>query len=189
MTNVISAFVRPIVERPFWLTMDSLQRGPFGVGVLEEGQFWLAVLSEFGEGFAELFHPGRMAKVMPPWDQDRGLTWHWDCWTFTALHCNSIGTDGSIIAPVQYNSLKEDGLRQLLIDPYVWSFRKVSDTTRVNESILADYLFDFWNSSNRHITSKDHPALKEPLVWSKRAKSVDDLVRVWRANGVFGLKS
>eukprot|EP01053_Blabericola_migrator_P004710 Blabericola_migrator_1__4709@NODE_2486_length_2692_cov_46_669714_g1558_i0_p1_GENE_NODE_2486_length_2692_cov_46_669714_g1558_i0NODE_2486_length_2692_cov_46_669714_g1558_i0_p1_ORF_typecomplete_len403_score42_48Branch/PF02485_21/3_3e05_NODE_2486_length_2692_cov_46_669714_g1558_i0831291 len=128
--------VRPMVERSHWVLMDWMHQGK-AAGSVDEGQHWIGVMAEYGEGFAEMFHPGKMAGVMPPWPEGDSLNWHVDCWpgySFHAPHCTALGTD-SHDKPRKFHTVLEAGVLELLNNSHVWSFRKVLDTTLVKTKV------------------------------------------------------
>eukprot|EP01054_Gregarina_sp_Poly1_P004937 Gregarina_sp_Poly_1__4936@NODE_2619_length_1909_cov_387_745928_g1661_i0_p1_GENE_NODE_2619_length_1909_cov_387_745928_g1661_i0NODE_2619_length_1909_cov_387_745928_g1661_i0_p1_ORF_typecomplete_len463_score58_96Branch/PF02485_21/0_00015_NODE_2619_length_1909_cov_387_745928_g1661_i0521440 len=182
--------VRATLERQDWKTSPWLSHGPQKSGVPDEGHNWKPIMAEFGEGFAEMIHPGPMQNVTSAWKTDEAMAFHLDCWGPT-IYCRDLGEgDG---APTAFSSLNAEKLRERLRNPNVWFLRKVDDWTSVkvengDKQPVSDFLFEFWESPHKALEVPYHDAIKDPVPISKGASSLKDLVKMWKEEKVFGLK-
>eukprot|EP01057_Protomagalhaensia_wolfi_P003903 Protomagalhaensia_wolfi_Nauph_80__3902@NODE_395_length_2612_cov_26_762923_g299_i0_p3_GENE_NODE_395_length_2612_cov_26_762923_g299_i0NODE_395_length_2612_cov_26_762923_g299_i0_p3_ORF_typecomplete_len146_score21_33_NODE_395_length_2612_cov_26_762923_g299_i09421379 len=142
-------------------------------------------MEEFGEGFAELIHPGPQAAFLDGWPSERGPHFHVDCWQTTPV-CGALGTNGTEM-PINFKQLPVDGFRALMQDPHTWFFRKVSDSALVGDTPMSDWLFEFWNSPSKNLRVALHPNMTDQIQRLKSAKDVDDLILHWKQDNVFGL--
>eukprot|EP01053_Blabericola_migrator_P012912 Blabericola_migrator_1__12911@NODE_847_length_6279_cov_125_778010_g599_i0_p3_GENE_NODE_847_length_6279_cov_125_778010_g599_i0NODE_847_length_6279_cov_125_778010_g599_i0_p3_ORF_typecomplete_len225_score38_15_NODE_847_length_6279_cov_125_778010_g599_i0263937 len=179
--------VGPLVHRRHWEKLGWMRHGAI-TGGPEEGFYWLPIMEEFGEGFAEMVHPGKMANSTEIWKPNDSTYFHLDCWYDSIpAECNKLGVDAKGL-PRTFSRFNGSSLKTVLNYPHVWTLRKANDTSMVDDTPLPDWLFDFWNSPHNRSYVPHHPAMRDGLTPFKGATSIAAEAVRWKAQGVFGLK-